>query len=445
MSAPFHLLPSIHDLTAELVAQDIPRSIALESAREVVEQARQVMRDGGGLAEDLSAQALAHAMQLRTRQLLPVINATGVVLHTNLGRAPLAPEALDAVREAGGYSNLEIRLATGERGGRLDGIDSNLSLLCGTEAAIAVNNCAAAVLLTLTALARDREVLVSRGELVEIGGSFRVPDVISAGGAHLVEVGTTNRTRASDYEAAITDRTALILRVHPSNFRISGFTERPRRAGLVDLGRRTGLPVVEDLGSGLIERIDGVERPTVADVMASGVDLACFSGDKLLGGPQAGLIVGRSELVGRLRKHPLYRAMRLDKLGLAALEATLLMYREGRSAEIPLRRMFQIGEKESDIRAHRIASLIPGASVRKGKSVPGGGSLPGRTLGGSVVIVRSSGVNSLSTRLRLGTPAVLARVANDELVLDPRTVDPSQESLLINAVKLALADEAKGR
>jgi L-seryl-tRNA(Ser) seleniumtransferase len=439
MSAPFHLLPSIHELVQALLAEGVPRGLALEAARSEVEFARQEMIAGGDLVEDLTERALCRARSLSSRRLVPVINGTGVVLHTNLGRAPLAPEVMASVAAVGAYSNLEIRLDSGERGGRLDGIAEHLCALCGTEAAIAVNNNAAAVLLTLTALARDQEVLVSRGELVEIGGSFRVPDVISAGGARLVEVGTTNRTRVSDFEAAITEDSALILRVHPSNFKISGFTERPRRVGLVDLGRRFGLPVVEDLGSGLLEPLGPGGGPVVREVMESGVDLACFSGDKLLGGPQAGLIVGRQDLVGRLRKHPLYRALRLDKLGLAALEATLVMYREGRADQVPLRQMILATPEECRERADRMARAIDGAVVEEGEGLPGGGALPGKALAGAVVVLRHRGLSALAQRLRQGDPSVLLRVSKDALIIDPRTVLVEQEASLIEALKAAVA------
>lgn len=443
----YQSLPSIAALLADPRLAALPRALALRAAREVVEEARAGVRHGLPIPEDLAAVALLRAEGLGARRLRRVINATGVVLHTNLGRAPLAPAALQAVLDVGsGYSNTEMELDSGMRGGRLDGIQPLVCELTGAEAAIVVNNNAAAVLLTLTALARDREVVVSRGELVEIGGSFRVPDVIASGGAVLREVGTTNRTRASDYAAAIGPQTALLLRVHPSNFRMLGFTERPRRADLVALAASRGLPLVEDLGSGALGPplaaaalgFDWVEAEPADAAIADGVDLVCFSGDKLLGGPQAGIIAGRRALIERLRRHPLYRALRVDKLTLAALEATLQLYRQGLADEIPTRALLRRTRAELQVVAERMAARLPGAVVEDDVGYSGGGAMPAQGLPTAVVALRSSDPEQLAARLRTGQPAIVARVARGALILDPRTLLPGDEELIL----AALASEA---
>ncbi|MFT4979006.1 MAG: L-seryl-tRNA(Ser) seleniumtransferase, partial [Myxococcota bacterium] len=378
-------LPSISALLHDPALADIPHLLAVRAAREVVDGARQALTRQEPLPDDFVAATRARAVQLRQRRLRRVINATGVVLHTNMGRAPLPSAAIEAVVEvASGYSNLEMHLETGRRGGRLDGVAGPLREITGAEDAIAVNNCAAAVLLALTALARDREVIVSRGELVEIGGSFRIPDVISDGGARLVEVGATNRTRCADFERAITDQTAILLKVHASNFRMVGFTAQPDRAELAALAHARGLYMVEDLGSGLLRRAPDMERDTtqleaeelVGRAIAAGVDVVCFSGDKLLGGPQAGIIVGKKEPIAKLRRHPLYRALRLDKMVLAALEATLLLFRAGLEDEaIPARRMLARSAASCREEATTLAARIPGARVEDDVSYSGGGAL----------------------------------------------------------------------
>ncbi len=376
--------------------------------------------------------------------LASVINATGVVIHTNLGRAPLAPAAARRVAElAAGYTNLEYDLETGRRGARDVHAERLLCRLTGAEAAVVVNNNAAAVLLVLAALAAGREVIVSRGELVEIGGGFRVPDVMAQSGATLREVGTTNRTRVADYAAAVNERTALILRVHQSNFRISGFTERPALGELVALGRRLGVPVVEDLGSGYL----GVpppepggplaDEPEVTASVAAGVDAACFSGDKLLGGPQAGIIVGRRDLLGVVRRHPLMRALRVDKLTYAALEATLIEYLAGRAARtVPVARMIALTRDEIDARARRLADRLREAGwtvdVVDGVSTIGGGSSPGAELPTRLVALSApgAGADALEKQLRELTPPIVARIEHDRVVLDLRTVLPEQDERL---------------
>jgi L-seryl-tRNA(Ser) seleniumtransferase len=336
-----------------------------------------------------------------------------------------------------GACDLELDLEAGERGGRLRGVTAQLRHLTGAEATVVVNNCAAAVLLGLTALARGREVIVSRGELVEIGGSFRVPEVIASGGARLVEVGTTNRTRVADYARAITPETAVLLRVHPSNFRVTGFTEVPDRAELVALGRERGVPVLEDLGSGALAPID--REPSVREVVAAGTDLVFFSGDKLLGGPQAGLAVGRADLVERLRKHPLYRALRVDKVTLAALEATLGDHVAGRPT--PVAAMIAAAPEALRARAERLRDAIGAGSVADETSVVGGGTLPGLELPTSVVRLDVARPDAFARTLRTGRPAVVPRVGGGAVLLDVRTVADEQVEPLARRVAAVLASE----
>ena len=379
-----------------------------------------------------------------------VINATGVIVHTNLGRAPLARPAVERIVAAAGYSNLEYDLAHGSRGSRAVHAQALLQYLTGAEEAAVVNNNAAAVLLTLTALAAGREVIVSRGELVEIGGGFRIPDVLRQSGALLREVGTTNRTRAADYAAAVNDRTALILRVHPSNFRVEGFAERPPLAALIDVGRRFELPVVEDLGSGnLLDRPAwagaGARRwdePAVGASLRAGCAVCCFSGDKLLGGPQAGIIVGRAEQLEPIRRHPLMRAVRADKLAYAALEGTLLEYATGRAGDtVPVAAMIGAGAESLRSRARRIAErLAPVAGLKigvtEGDSVIGGGAAPDLTIPSCLLDVRVEGCSpdDLEALLRQAEPPVIGRIEQDRLLLDLRTVQPDEDDALANVL-----------
>lgn len=441
-------LPSITKLLNDSRLSVLPHALAKRAAREVVEEAREAVRSGGTVPEDLAAHAEARARLLQLGALRRVINATGVVIHTNLGRAPLAAEAVEAVAQvAGGYSNLEMVLETGGRGGRLAGVIEHTLALTGAEAAVAVNNNAAAVMLVLTALAQGREVLVSRGELVEIGGSFRVPDIVSAGGAKLVEVGTTNRTRSQDFERAITDQTAMILRVHPANFKQVGFTERASRKELVALAQAHGIPFVEDLGSGLVgeqillagEPMPGGLDEHVGAVVADGAHLVTFSGDKLLGGPQAGLVVGSTEMVEKLRKHPMYRAMRLDKMTLAALETTLRMIREGRESEIPVRSMLARTREDCRALGEQIAAALPNATLEDDVGFSGGGALPGEAVPTTVVAVRGGDVEAWAATLRRGDPAIVARVARDALIIDPRTLLPGDAERLIESVSSVIS------
>lgn len=433
-------LPSINRLLSDERLEGIPRALAKRAAREVVDEARTVVRNGGPVPDDLAAAAADRARLLQVGSLRRVINATGIVIHTNLGRAPMAPEAVDAVASvAGGYSNLELVLETGGRGGRLSGVAEHSVALTGGEAALAVNNCAAAVMLALTALAQGKEVLVSRGELVEIGGSYRVPEIVSAGGAKLVEVGTTNRTRVADFERAITPNTAMILRVHPANFKQVGFTERASRADLVALGAERGIPVCEDLGSGLLGSemsLGGLAMPGGLDdhvqrVVADGVDLVMYSGDKLIGGPQAGIIVGKKDWIDRLRAHPVYRAVRLDKMALVALETTLRMIREGRESSIPVRAMLARTPDECAAIGAKIVERVPGAVLEPDVGFSGGGALPGESVPTTVVAVRGGDVEAWAADLRRGEEPVVARVARDALIVDPRTLLPGDVERLI--------------
>lgn len=397
-------------------------------------------RDSEAAAGWIEARAGAELARTFAGTLRPVLNATGVIVHTNLGRAPLSETALRRVQELGhGYCNLEYDLVDGRRGSRSVHADRLLTTLTGAEAAVVVNNNAAATMLILAALADGREVVVSRGELVEIGGGFRVPDVMAQSGAVLREVGTTNRTRIADYRAAISPRTALLMRIHPSNFRVEGFTERPTLDALVQIGRDAGLPVVEDLGSGSLIA-EWAWEPAVAGSVAAGADLVCFSGDKLLGGPQAGLIVGRRALVDRLSKHPLMRALRVDKLTLAALEGTLLDYLARRTRQVPVVRMIETAPEEIEGRAQTLAGHLHEGGWKvalvSGASTIGGGSAPGLELPTVLVAVERPGLsaNALESRLRALDPPVIARIDHDRVVLDLRTIFEADDERLLSAL-----------
>ncbi|MCZ7552023.1 MAG: L-seryl-tRNA(Sec) selenium transferase [Anaerolineae bacterium UTCFX2] len=370
----------------------------------------------------------------------PVINATGVILHTNLGRAPLSRAALAAaVRVSSGYSNLEYDLERGQRGSRLIHAEALLQCLTGAEAALVVNNNAAAVLLVLTGLARRRAVVIARSQLVEIGGGFRVPDVMKQSGARLLEIGATNRVHLADYAEALREAPALVLRAHRSNFRIIGFTGEPALPEIVALAHQSGVPVVDDLGSGsLIDtaRFGLAHEPTVQESLAAGADLVCFSGDKLLGGPQAGIIIGRGELVAKLKKHPLARAIRADKLCLASLTATLGHYlKDEAEREIPIWRMISTPLADLEQRAQAWRRSLGHGEVVSGESTVGGGSLPGETLPSWLLALSPSAPDRFLRRLRQADPPVIARLKNDQVVLDPRTVLPEQEQDLLAALR----------
>ena len=420
-------LPSVDELAR---SSDDPLSI--QAARIVLARAREDIQAGaepGDLAERLRAELDA----ARTARLRRALNATGVIVHTNLGRAPLAKAALERVHEVGrGYSNLEYDLSAGARGSRQDHVAGVLRRLTGAEAALVVNNNAAAVLLALAALAEGREVIVSRGELIEIGDGFRIPDVLARSGARLVEVGTTNRTRAADYDRAVRPETAVLLRVHQSNFRVVGFTELPSVAELAKVAQRHGLPLVDDLGSGALAQVE--DEPSVRESLEAGADLVCFSGDKLLGGPQAGIVVGSAELVEKLRRHPLQRAVRADKLTLAALEGTLTLYLDPERAarEVPVLRMAGEDAEEVRARAERLAELLDG-EVEDTVARIGGGALPLAELPSFACAVEEE----LAGPLRHGEPPVIGVVRDGRLLLDCRTLSDADADEVSQAVMAA--------
>jgi len=432
-------------LAAELIAT-YGRPLALQAIRASVEDIRQALGTGSQPTipdrENL-LRAARHKLQDWTKPtLVPVINATGVVLHTNLGRAPLsqaAIQAMDAVARS--YSNLELDLATGKRGSRLAHAETLLCRLTGAEAAMVVNNNAAAVLLVLGALAGRRRVVLARSQLVEIGGGFRVPDVMKQSGARLVEVGTTNRVHLSDYEEALAEPAALVMVVHRSNFKIVGFTEEPERREIAKLAHDHGVILVDDLGSGALlptERYGLAHEPTVHDSLDAGADLVCFSGDKLLGGPQAGIVLGKADLIGKLKKHPLARALRADKNSLAALSATLQHYlKDEAEHEIPIWRMLAATPRQLKARAESWGRELGQGKVISAQSTVGGGSLPGETLPTWVLALEVASPNRMLEKLRRQQPPVIARTENDRILLDPRTVLPEQDgALLVNLTNL---------
>ncbi len=409
----------------------LPHALIARAARDAVASARERAATGETVDDDaVVADARARLESQRAALLAPVVNATGVLLHTNLGRAPLGPVARAAMADAGGYTNIEYRLDTGTRGSRQDHGGALLALACGAEAGLVVNNNAAAVVLTLAALARGRQVLVSRGELVEIGGGFRVPEILAETGARLVEVGTTNRTRRADYERAVTDKTALVLKVHASNYRMVGFTEATAVEELATLGP----PVVVDAGSGLLDaRTPWLpeppawlhDEPGVRQCLDAGAALVTFSGDKLLGGPQAGIVVGNAEDVALLARHPLARALRPDKVTLAGLEAVALAYLDDRAATIPFWRMATAPVAELRARATAIAATVADATVVDTESAAGGGSVPGRTIPSAGVAVEVDDVDAALRTLRATRIVALGR--DGAVICDLRTVDPADD------------------
>lgn len=433
------------------------RPFVVSEIQRLLQNLRESIRSGERAPVDLSAEnvetALVDSLQDRIRpNLRTVINATGVILHTNLGRAPLSVAAQEALSAFSvNYTNLEYEIRTGRRSHRDKHLEPMLQEVLGCEAATVVNNNAAAVFLILNTLAPGREVVVSRGELVEIGGSFRIPDIMTRSGAILREVGTTNKTRLQDYQDAINPNTALLLRVHPSNFRMSGFTERPELSELVELSRASGIPLVEDIGSGCLVDLKPygiIDEPVVQESLAAGVDLICFSGDKLLGGPQAGIIAGTRKLVDPIRKNPLMRTYRVEKLINGALQATLNSYRFGRAAaEIPVVRMICMSKEELRLRARafarRLKSRVSGdvqIRLAEGDSVVGGGSCPECRLPSVLISLESGSTrpNIIESRLRLQNPAVILRLEEDKLWLDLRTVFPVQEPALIECIARAV-------
>jgi L-seryl-tRNA(Ser) seleniumtransferase len=433
VSGPHSLrdLPSVDKLLGDERLASEPHELAVTAVRVVLERAREEIR-GGGEPSPLVDSVLEELERMRRPTLRRVLNATGVVVHTNLGRAPLADAALARVTEVGGgYSNLEYELEGGGRGSRQDHVQPLLRRLTGAEASLVVNNNAAAVLLALAALAEGREVVVSRGELIEIGDGFRIPEVLTRSGARLVEVGTTNRTRAADYERAIGEETALLLRVHQSNFRVVGFTERPQLTDLAEIAKRARLPLVDDLGSGALVAVG--DEPTPAESLRAGADLVCFSGDKLLGGPQAGIVVGRAELVEQLRRHPLQRALRADKLTLAALEGTLSLALDPATRdEIPVLRMLHEPLERVRARAERLAELT-GGDVEETVARVGGGALPLAELPSAACALDEG----LAEPLRRGEPPVIGIVRDGRLLLDCRTLTDDETRAAADAVARA--------
>jgi len=456
-------IPSVDELLMQPrlagLTKRVDRNLVVEVARAVLADLRgriaedsnwtAISLDGASVEELISAQV----EKILSRSLQPVINATGVILHTNLGRAPLTETVVDEFRRSGTqYSNLEYDLEAGARGKRDVHTSELLTRLTGAEAAIVVNNCAAAVLVTLAALARGGEVVVSRGELIEIGDGFRIPEIMEQSGAILREIGTTNRTHLADYENAINEKTRVLLRVHPSNFKVTGFTDKPSLEELVALSQRSGLPLVEDLGSGCLVDLSahGVGEPTVRQSVETGVSLVMFSGDKLLGGPQAGVIAGNKELVTRVRRYPLFRALRVDKLTIAALEATLGAYLRAAWDEIPTMRMIRMTPQELKRRAENfIRELRPELpldeveiEIADGASLAGGGSTPSQSLPTKIIRIASArySATKLEQRLRRAPAgvSVIARVEDERLILDLRTVFPGQEPLLIKTLASAL-------
>ena len=457
----YRRLPSVDEVLrlqqiTDLIEREGHAAVA-EAARAVLGRVREEIAAGrlnspgvelavSGLPEAVGRQLL-QALRL---SLCPVINATGVVLHTNLGRAPLAAAALDHLREvAATYSNLEFDISAGERGKRdvhVERLFAQLFAACAPEpiSTVVVNNNAAAVLLGLNSLAEGGEVIVSRGELVEIGGSFRIPEVMTKSGALLREVGTTNRTRIADYGRAISEKARLLLRVHRSNFQITGFTEQPALSELVELGRKRGIPVIEDLGSGALIDLSSVGisgEPGVADSLRAGVDVVTYSGDKLLGGPQAGILSGRHELIARIRSNPLFRALRVDKLTYAALEATLLAYIRQDHDAIPALRMLRLPAQEIERRAEAVKQKLDKAGrlaleIVDGRSVVGGGAAPAATLSSRLLAVTCEGLSAdeFAARLRGGEPPIVARVEEGRVLLDLRTVFPEQDEQVARAL-----------
>jgi L-seryl-tRNA(Ser) seleniumtransferase len=440
-------LPSVDRLAGHpLLAEWHGTAAVVQAARAVLDAERAArLADGGEVADD-DALADAVASWLRAR-LQPgprrVINATGIVVHTNLGRAPLSAGALAAVQSVAGYCDLEFDVVGGGRGSRHDHLRPLLATLCGAEDGLVTTNNAAAVLLTLTALCRGGEVLVSRGEAVEIGGGFRIPEVMRLSGARMIDVGTTNRTRASDYADAVTPRTRAIMRVHPSNFAVVGFTERATTAELAEIARAHGLLLIEDAGSGAFGDVPGVDEPVLPRCIADGADVVSASGDKLCGGPQAGLIAGRAALIAKLRRHPLMRAVRPDKMALAALGATLAAHLRGDAAtSVPVQRMLHITQDELRATAEAWCSALRTAGVpadtAPAESAAGGGSLPGQTLP-TVCVVLPGPTGRLVSALRAADPPVVARAESGRVWLDPRTVQPSEADALLAAVRAAWA------
>jgi L-seryl-tRNA(Ser) seleniumtransferase len=459
MESEFQLLPSVDRLLSEgrltQLQENYPRVLVVDMVRQCLNQARLSIASGNisPTIDEIVESVCTRTWALSYTSLRPVINATGVILHTNLGRAPLSQETIIAMDTVGrGYCNLEFDLDTGTRGSRHSHLERILCKLTGAEAALVVNNNASAVLLALTVLAKKKEVIVSRGQAVEIGGGFRIPEVMRQSGAKLVEVGTTNCTYAADYEQAITPRTAALMRVHSSNFRLQGFTHSITIEEMVALGQRYYLPVFDDLGSGCLLDTTrfGLElEPMVQQSIAFGVDVALFSGDKLLGGPQSGIIVGKKLLVDKLKRHPLARALRIDKIGLAGLTATLIHYLKDEAvASIPVWRMLAIPLKDLEKRARLWAHALGGfARIIEGESMIGGGSLPGGTLptrllalGGQDKKKNKDIAQAVAQWLRCQEPPIVGRISGNLLLLDPRSVLPEEDETVLKTLYMVASD-----
>jgi L-seryl-tRNA(Ser) seleniumtransferase len=431
---------------ARRAASSLGRPLLKRMLEDVLAEVRSAAAEGEDPPADevLLARALGRASRA-AHGMVPVINATGVILHTNLGRAPLPERAAKAVaRAARSYTDIEVDRRTGRRGRRGEHAETLLTALTGAEGAMVVNNCAAALLLAMAALAKGKPVLVSRGELIEIGGEFRIPDILAASGARLTEVGTTNRTRIGDYRAAVTDKTGMILKVHPSNYRLIGFTAAPAASELSALARKHNIPFLYDIGSGLLHHGHGHpdDEPAVSDALEQGADLVTFSADKLLGGPQAGIIVGRAALLERLRRHPIARAVRIGRMQMAALEQVLAITATGREAELPVFRMLrespEIVRSRAQLLSETIGGELEGARVVRCESAVGGGSMPGTSLPSWGVRIQVPDASSFAARLRTGTPAAFARTEDRFVLLDCRTVTDAQIPHLARAVLYAL-------
>ena len=431
---------------ARRAASTLGRPLLKRMLEDVLAEVRSAAAEGEDPPADevLLARALGRASRA-AHGMVPVINATGVILHTNLGRAPLPERAARAVaRAARSYTDIEVDRRTGRRGRRGEHAETLLTALTGAEGAMVVNNCAAALLLAMAALAKGKPVLVSRGELIEIGGEFRIPDILAASGARLTEVGTTNRTRIGDYRAAVTDKTGMILKVHPSNYRLIGFTAAPAASELSALARKHDIPFLFDIGSGLLHHGHGhpEDEPAVSDALEQGADLVTFSADKLLGGPQAGIIVGRAALLERLRRHPIARAVRIGRMQMAALEQVLAITATGREAELPVFRMLrespEIVRSRAQLLSETIGGELEGARVVRCESAVGGGSMPGTSLPSWGVRIQVPDASSFAARLRTGTPAAFARTEDRFVLLDCRTVTDAQIPHLARAVLYAL-------
>lgn len=441
-------LPSVDQLLSSTQGidwiADYGRPLTLEAIRRNLDQAREQFQNGGVIPDH--EKLLAHIQSsLETwvkPTLAPVINATGVILHTNLGRAPLSQSALQAAqRVATGYSTLEYDLSKGKRGSRLVHAETLLQRLTGAGGALVVNNNAAAVMLILTALARRRAVVIARSQLVEIGGGFRIPDVMKQSGARLVEVGTTNRVHLRDYESALEEKPTVFMRAHRSNFQILGFTSEPELSEIAEVAHQAGVSMVDDLGSGTLidtARFGLGHEPMVQESLEAGADLVCFSGDKLLGGPQGGIIIGQADLVAKLKKHPLARAIRADKLALSALSATLLHYiKDEAEREIPIWRMISASSEELQARAHGWVESIGQGEVLQGESTVGGGSLPGETLPTYLIALQVRSTKRFLEALRQSQPPIIARAHEERVLFDPRTVLPEQDEELLAGIRLA--------